>query len=75
LTSYCVFLAFELAFVYFLFPETYGKSIEELAFLYEKDARVEQQRRVEVNQDASNALAADDSGDKEVDIGTKREHV
>ena len=31
-TSYCVFLAFEVFFVYFLFPETSGRSLEELAF-------------------------------------------
>ncbi|KAI0018042.1 general substrate transporter [Xylariomycetidae sp. FL0641] len=35
LISYCVFLAFEIAFVYFLFPETYGRTLEELAFLFE----------------------------------------
>ena len=46
LTSYCVFIAFEIVFIYFLFPETYGKSIEELAFLYEDDTHREQIRRV-----------------------------
>lgn len=46
LTSYCVFIAFEIVFIYFLFPETAGKSIEELAFLYEDDAHAEQARRV-----------------------------
>jgi hypothetical protein len=30
--SHCIFLAFEVAFVYFIFPETSGKSLEELAF-------------------------------------------
>jgi hypothetical protein len=30
--SYCIFLAFEVVFVYFIFPETSGKSLEELAF-------------------------------------------
>jgi len=30
--SYCVFLAFKLAFVYFLFPETAHRTLEELAF-------------------------------------------
>lgn len=30
--SYCVFLLFEVIFVYFLFPETSGRSLEELAF-------------------------------------------
>ena len=30
--SYCVFLLFEIVFVYFLFPETSNRSLEELAF-------------------------------------------
>ena len=30
--SYCIFLLFEIAFVYFLFPETSNRSLEELAF-------------------------------------------
>jgi hypothetical protein len=30
--SYCVFLVFEVVFVYFIFPETSGRSLEELAF-------------------------------------------
>ncbi|KAG6829038.1 hypothetical protein H0H87_012808 [Tephrocybe sp. NHM501043] len=45
--SYCIFLLFEVGFVYFLFPETYGRTLEELAFLYEDDKVVEQKRRVE----------------------------
>ncbi|KAF9553536.1 hexose transporter [Agrocybe pediades] len=45
--SYCIFLLFEVIFVYFLFPETSGKSLEELAFLYEGDEIKEQQKRVE----------------------------
>ncbi|KAG6859180.1 hypothetical protein C0991_001158, partial [Blastosporella zonata] len=30
--SYCIFLLFEVLFVYFLFPETQGRTLEELAF-------------------------------------------
>ena len=30
--SYCVFLLFEVIFVWFLFPETSNRSLEELAF-------------------------------------------
>ncbi|TCD64791.1 hypothetical protein EIP91_003628 [Steccherinum ochraceum] len=45
--SYVVFLLFEVVFVFFLFPETYGKSLEELAFLFEGDIRAEQERRIE----------------------------
>jgi hypothetical protein len=32
LMSYCVFLAFEVAFVYWMFPETFGRTLEELTF-------------------------------------------
>ena len=46
LTSYCVFIGFEIVFIYFMFPETVNKSIEELAFLFEDDAHDEQARRV-----------------------------
>lgn len=47
LTSYCVFIAFEVLFIYFVFPETYGKSIEELAFIFETAAQDERSRRVQ----------------------------
>lgn len=30
--SYCVWLGFELAFIWFLFPETSNRTLEELAF-------------------------------------------
>ncbi|TFK96838.1 hexose transporter [Pterulicium gracile] len=45
--SYCIFLLFEVIFVYFLFPETSGRTLEELAFLYEGKEREEQQKRVQ----------------------------
>ncbi|GJE87512.1 hexose transporter [Phanerochaete sordida] len=45
--SYCIFLVFEAVFVYFLFPETSGRSLEELAFLFEGDIREVQKKRVE----------------------------
>ncbi|KAG5723414.1 hypothetical protein E4T56_gene2261 [Termitomyces sp. T112] len=45
--SYCIFLLFEVFFVYFLFPETHGRTLEELTFLYEDDKVVEQKRRVD----------------------------
>ncbi|KAJ7018454.1 hexose transporter [Mycena alexandri] len=45
--SYVVWLAFEIIFVYFLFPETAHRTLEELAFLYEGDQiREEQVKRV-----------------------------
>jgi len=45
--SYCIFLLFEVVFVFFLFPETQGRTLEELAFLYEDDKNLEQKKRVE----------------------------
>ena len=41
LITYCAFLAFEVVFIYFMFPETGGRTLEELAFLFEKDERIE----------------------------------
>jgi sugar porter (SP) family MFS transporter len=38
LITYCCWLAFEIVFVYFMFPETYGRTLEELAFLFEDTA-------------------------------------
>lgn len=35
LISYCVWLAYEVVFVYFFFPETFGRTLEELAFMFE----------------------------------------
>ncbi|KAG8218931.1 hexose transporter [Butyriboletus roseoflavus] len=34
---YCVWNAFQVVFVYLMFPETSGRTLEELAFLYEGD--------------------------------------
>lgn len=35
LISYCCWLAYEVVFVYFMFPETFGRTLEELAFIFE----------------------------------------
>ncbi|KAI9574335.1 hypothetical protein HD554DRAFT_2229539 [Boletus coccyginus] len=45
---YCVWNAFEVAFVYFMFPETSGRTLEELTFLYEGDHRQEALRDPEL---------------------------
>lgn len=60
LTSYCVFIAFEIVFIYFMFPETVNKSIEELAFLFEDDAKEEQSKRLreQADEKASSVPAA-----------------
>ncbi|KAH8695791.1 hexose transporter-like protein [Phaeosphaeriaceae sp. PMI808] len=39
LIIYCVWLCFEVVFIYFLFPETYGKTLEELTFLFESEKK------------------------------------
>lgn len=38
---YIVILASEIAFVYFFFPETHGRTLEELTFLFEDKALAE----------------------------------
>lgn len=34
---YCVWILIEIATVYFLFPETYNRTLEELSFMFESD--------------------------------------
>lgn len=41
LIFYCVWLAFEIVFVWFFFPETHGRTLEELAFLFEDKDKAE----------------------------------
>ncbi|KAH7398608.1 hexose transporter-like protein [Pyrenochaeta sp. MPI-SDFR-AT-0127] len=38
LAIYCGWLTFEVTFVYFMYPETYNRTLEELAFLFEDKA-------------------------------------
>jgi sugar porter (SP) family MFS transporter len=35
MACYCGWLVFEFSFIYFMYPETYGRTLEELAFLFE----------------------------------------
>ncbi|KIW26295.1 uncharacterized protein PV07_09400 [Cladophialophora immunda] len=42
LITYCCWLAFEICFVWFFFPETAGRTLEELAFLFEDKALADQ---------------------------------
>ncbi|KAF2849538.1 hexose transporter-like protein [Plenodomus tracheiphilus IPT5] len=42
LITYCVWLAFEIVFIYFMFPETYGRTLEELSFLFEDRTRADE---------------------------------
>ncbi|KAF2462802.1 general substrate transporter [Lindgomyces ingoldianus] len=39
LIVYCCWLAYEVVFVWFIFPETAGRTLEELAFLFEDEER------------------------------------
>lgn len=41
LVTYCVILVFEIVVVYFYFAETSGRTLEELAFLFEDKALAE----------------------------------
>ncbi|KAF2176524.1 general substrate transporter [Zopfia rhizophila CBS 207.26] len=41
LIVYVCWLCFEVVFIYFFFPETFGKSLEELTFLFEADKAAE----------------------------------
>jgi len=51
---YVVFLGFEVVFIYFLFPETGQKSLEELAFLYEEKEAEEVRARVQHDMQTGN---------------------
>ncbi|KIX00356.1 uncharacterized protein Z518_10495 [Rhinocladiella mackenziei CBS 650.93] len=42
LITYCCWLAFEVCFVWFFFPETANRTLEELAFLFEDKALADQ---------------------------------
>ncbi|KAF7715297.1 MFS-type Sugar/inositol transporter [Penicillium ucsense] len=42
LLVYCCWLAFELVFIYLFFPETSGRTLEELSFLFEDKSKADQ---------------------------------
>ncbi|KAH8825808.1 general substrate transporter [Flagelloscypha sp. PMI_526] len=68
--SYVVFLAFEVVFVYFMFPETSGRTLEELAFLFEDDERAAQEQRVaqdirEIHNEAGETTGSIEKASKE----------
>jgi sugar porter (SP) family MFS transporter len=44
---YCGWISFEFSFIYFMYPETYNRTLEELAFLFEDDLADEATRAVE----------------------------
>ncbi|PSN67945.1 major myo-inositol transporter iolT [Corynespora cassiicola Philippines] len=40
--AYCAWIFFEFSFVYFMYPETYNRTLEELTFLFEDKALADQ---------------------------------
>ncbi|KAK5325329.1 hypothetical protein LTR70_002494 [Exophiala xenobiotica] len=60
LISYCCWLAFEVCFVWFMFPETAGRTLEELAFIFEDkslaDKAVHAVEKVVADKDAKDAI-------------------
>ncbi|KAJ8469299.1 hypothetical protein ONZ51_g9075 [Trametes cubensis] len=63
--SYCIFLLFEVIFVWLLFPETSNRSLEELAFLFEGEKlREEQEKRIKEEVEDNGAPTPGNSSDK-----------
>ncbi|KAJ7351396.1 general substrate transporter [Mycena albidolilacea] len=61
--SYVVWLGFEVAFVYFLFPETAHRTLEELAFLYEGE-QIQGEQVKRVKQEIQHVIKDDGSLDE-----------
>ncbi|KIW16504.1 hypothetical protein PV08_06559 [Exophiala spinifera] len=70
LIFYCCWLGFENVFIYFLFPETYGRTLEELAFIFEDK---EKSDRAVAAVEKARAGLDDDENEKRVE--TIVEHV
>ncbi|KAF9234369.1 general substrate transporter [Melanogaster broomeanus] len=68
---YCIWIAFEVAFVYFMFPETSNRTLEELTFLYEGDHGREAVRRIgeeiQHEQGYGDAVARDSDSVEDID--------
>ncbi|KAK5940262.1 hypothetical protein PMZ80_007682 [Knufia obscura] len=75
LIAYCCWLAFEIVFVWFMFPETAGRTLEELAFMFEDkalaDKAVHAVEKVVNDEDATGAMRI---SEKAV-AATREEHV
>jgi len=74
LISYCCWLAFEVVFVYFFFPETFGRTLEELTFMFEdkhltEEANAAAKKAFGHGVDDSGSIADKKSGDvKEISV-------
>lgn len=64
LIVYCCWLAFEIGFVWFMFPETAGRTLEELTFLFE-DKTLADQAVMAVEK----AVHHEDMGAKAIELG------
>jgi hypothetical protein len=53
---YIVFLVFTWVFIYLFFPETYGRSLEELTFLFESD-----EERAKISNESYKVMAGDET--------------
>ncbi|KIL85277.1 hypothetical protein FAVG1_11708 [Fusarium avenaceum] len=59
--TYCCFLAFEVAFVYFCFPETSGRTLEEATFLFEDEKTSAEKAILELENSTATELMQRDS--------------
>lgn len=71
LISYVAFLAYEIIFVYIFFPETFGRTLEELAFLFEDKALADQ--AVHAVEKAVGANHESATGEKSEATGVRKE--
>jgi sugar porter (SP) family MFS transporter len=61
---YCGWISFEFIFIYFMYPETHGRTLEELAFLFEDKALADE---------AVKAVEKEVNGNHELDVGEKHQ--
>ncbi|KAF7519652.1 hypothetical protein G7054_g13013 [Neopestalotiopsis clavispora] len=67
---YCVWILFEIATVYFLFPETKGRSLEELAFMFEgKEVQAKQNQGVDKQLELAPAIGLESINRRDSGLG------
>lgn len=77
---YCGWIAFEFLFIFFMYPETHGRTLEELAFLFEDKQLADQAVLAvekEIHQDAFDpmkeaAVHTEDAGEKHGAVNISR---
>ncbi|RGP81338.1 mfs sugar transporter [Fusarium longipes] len=65
--TYCCFLAFEVVFVYFFFPETFGRTLEEATFLFDDEKSSAEKAILAVENSTATELMSRDSVDRGAD--------